>query len=67
MNFLKKIKRLRPDLETEAQEIIDLYVQIRFGKTTPDNRISLLATRVKRFKPFRKAKPDSYRTQEIHS
>jgi hypothetical protein len=65
--FLEKIKRLRPDLAAEAQEVIDLYIQIRFGRTSQDDQIPLLATRVKQFKPSREARPALPGTQEIHS
>ena len=65
--FLEKIKHPRPDLAAEAQEIIDLYIQIRFGRTTREDQIPLLATRVKQFKPSRKARPVLPGTQEIHS
>lgn len=67
VDFLEKIKHLRPDLAAEAQEIIDLYIQIRFGRTTRDDQIPLLATRVKQFKPSREARPALPGTLEIHS
>jgi transglutaminase-like putative cysteine protease len=66
VDFLDKIKRLRPDLAFEAQGIIDLYVQIRFGRTRPDDRTRKLTTRVKQFKPSRQAKPEPASTQETH-
>lgn len=67
VDFLEKITRLRPDLSSEARAIIDLYIQIRFGRTTPDDRIQQLATLVKRFKPSRQAKPATPCKQETHS
>jgi hypothetical protein len=67
VDYLEKIKRLRPDLAAEAQEVIDLYIQIRFGRTSQDDQIPLLATRVKQFKPSREARPALPGTQEIHS
>jgi transglutaminase-like putative cysteine protease len=67
VDFLEKIKHQRPDLAAEAQEIIDRYIQIRFGRTSRDDQIPLLATRVKQFKPSREARPVLPGTQEIHS
>jgi transglutaminase-like putative cysteine protease len=64
VDFLEKIERLRPDLTSEVQAIIDLYVQIRFGRTPPDDPTQHLTTLVKQFKPSGRTTPG---TQEIFS
>jgi len=67
VDFLERIKRLRPDLSSETQAIVDLYVQIRFGRTTPDDRTRDLAALVRQFKPSRRTQPAPFGTKETHS
>ncbi len=67
VDFLERIKRLRPDLSSEAQAIVDLYVQIRFGRTTPDDRTRDLAALIRQFKPSRRTQPAPFKTQDTHS
>ena len=67
VDFLDQIKRLRPDLAPEAQAIIDLYVQIRFGRTIPDDRTRHLTALVRQFKPAGRDKFATPDTQETHS
>ncbi len=55
VDFLDQIQTRRPDLASDARAITDLYIQIRFGKTGSENLTNPLITRVRRFKPSRRA------------
>ncbi len=51
MDFLAMIKTNRPDLGQKAGAITDMYIQIRFHRTCPDNATKKFIDQVKRFKP----------------
>ncbi|MCA1792374.1 MAG: DUF3488 and transglutaminase-like domain-containing protein [Desulfobacteraceae bacterium] len=55
MDFLAMIKKNRPDLGQKAGAITDMYIQIRFHRTCPDNMTRQLITHIRQFKPSRRA------------
>jgi protein-glutamine gamma-glutamyltransferase len=53
VDFLRMVTAKRPDLEKKAKTITDMYIQLRFHKTCPDNLTRQLITHVRQFKPYR--------------